>query len=93
MIVSPRSRFQQNASDMKEMAKLVNQEWFHRALEQATLWHVGEITTGVSGDLTSSAVGFHRIAGAKDFVSKLLTLHETIVERASKPAGNLNHQV
>lgn len=92
MIVSPKSRFQQNASDMKKMAELVTQEWFHRALEQATLWHTAEITQGVSGDLTSSAVGFHRIAGAKDFVGKLLTIHETFIERANKPAGNLNHQ-
>lgn len=93
MITSPRSRFQQSASDVKKLAELVNQEWFHRAIEQATLWHTAEITQGVSGDLTSSAVGFHRIAGAKDFVGKLLTLHETVIERANKPVGNLNHQV
>ena len=93
MNISPKSRFKQNDADVKKLATLVKEDWFHRALEFAALQQLRELTEGNSGDLTSSAVGFHRLAGAKDFVNILLNLHEMPVVSDRQPIGNLNHQV
>ena len=88
--ISPKSRFKQNESDTKAHASLVKDEAFHRALEYSLLSYVKKLVQGTAGDLTSSAVAYHRIAGAVEFQNELLTIHEMPTVADRKPLGQLN---
>lgn len=91
MTVSPRSRFHQNPTDVRSLASLVKEEWFHRALEFALLQYQQKILTGISNGDASER--FHCILGATEFKRELLNLSDTIVDRAAQAIGNLNHTV
>jgi hypothetical protein len=93
MTISPKARFKQDEADVKKLANLARDDSFHRALDYAYLAYVKELTKVVAGDLTSSAVAFHQIKGATEYINALLNLHEMPQVTERQPLGNLNNKV
>lgn len=93
MIISPKSTFNRDESDARKLAVLSNDEQFHRALDYALLSFVKKIAQYQGSEVNVSAVAFHQIKGASDYIDELLKLHEMPSVPDRKPIGALNLKV
>ncbi len=90
MILSPKTTFNRDEVDARKLASLSNDESFHHALDYALLSYVKKVAKYEGADFNASAVAFHQIKGASEYIDELLKLHEMPTVSDRKPIGNLN---
>ncbi len=87
MIEGPKQRFQLSAGDVEFVAKLTKNDAFLRAVDSALAQVVWD--AGVQNDSVIAQASFHRISGAREFVSNFMSL-STVPPPPPKPLNPSN---
>lgn len=91
MVLTPRTKFQENKAYLQSHQELVVSDRFRCALEASLVEMV--LSMPMTYDAVEAAAAYNRIMGARDFVAHLLNIAEGPKEPKTPQPLNLDHSL